>query len=128
MDCTIIGQKYHFVSNITILENLSLILGYNKSKTLQQSRELVLISLEKLGLLHTLNLRPFECNHEELAYLMFIRSSFVNKPILVNRLFVFVGHIQNIKEIIDKIEPLNFENKITFLDLQSFKDRYIYLS
>lgn len=120
-----VSKTIPFLSNLSVAENIALILEYHAAFPTKKAIEMAMERLENIGFTETGHKRePYLSNQERFAA-MFIRASITPGEIIIDRPFNLLENEKNtyfMNELFQKCDT--FFTKITIFDFAWNQERY----
>lgn len=107
------------LSNLSILENISLIPAIHEGLSRKASMKKAYEALDALGLGEIASLRYDVCSTKEIFYAQLIRANMLkDAKIIIEQPFIFLAEEMSIDFILDALRRLNISfNKVQIIDL-----------
>jgi len=104
---TIISKETPLISNLNIIENISLIKEVHEFMPTKKANKITQEYLQKLNLPNISLYRPIQCSNLETLQVMLIRASMCkNKNIVIINPHHLINNLKDIKVIIDNMKAI----------------------
>jgi len=124
-DYTIISKETPLISNLNILENISLIKEVHEFMPTTAAENIAKQHLKKAALLDIAYKRPINCTNSELLSVMLLRAMMCKShTIIISNPIDLLNNLKDIKDIIRDIKDMPDEKNIIILDLLSNEIHY----
>jgi len=121
---TVISKETPLISNLNIIENISLIKESHEFMSAKKADEISMRYLEKISLDSIALKRPIQCSDMELLQIMLLRAFMCKNPnIAIVNPHYLINNLKDIKVIIEMVELLN-EKKLLILDILPHEINY----
>jgi len=117
-DYVLVSRNTPLISNLDMIENISLIKEVHEFMPTKKAKELALTYLKNLGLEDIANKRVINCSSNEIIYVMLIRAMMMpQKSILLQAPYSITTNLGDIKTILCNISKLTNLKKIFIFDV-----------
>ena len=124
-DYSLVSVDIPLISNLNILENISLIKEVHEHISTLEAQNLAREKLFSIDLEHIAQFRVPACSAVEIFYTMFIRASMSQEEtIYILNPQVTMGNLKYIDKILTNLQKINCYKNIVILDIIDNEDSY----
>ena len=123
-DYTIFSSSIVFIGNISLGENIELIMSYNSDLKLSKIKQMILRDCNKLGIADIIDKRVHMVSKMQKFWMKLIRAHYTNKDIFIYQPFEQAPGIYHIDQIIENLNKLGHNGKVSFYEIDAFKTRF----
>jgi ABC-type lipoprotein export system ATPase subunit len=122
----LISKETPLLANLTVMDNIALILEYHKNLSLKKAENIVFELLKKCNIEKIRDKKPYQLSRKDIIKVKFLRAYVSDfKHIIIERPFMILDEQNDIDCIFEMFEKFN-EKSVEIVDLESnhyYKDK-----
>ncbi len=118
-EVALISEETPLLADLSVVDNISLILEYHKNLSVKMSRGIISKLLKKCNIEEIKDKKPHELNRKDIIMVKYLRAHVSDfKTIVVERPFSMLDNIDDIEAVFNMFDIFDIKN-VEIVDLES---------